>query len=108
MARRSSSGIPGSGENIIHFGALRLGTVGSGNLQLNTYSPIGKNNELLISSLRDVPLSTTVDTEPTRLMNVSKQRLSFEFRVEEINEWFIINRFIIYTKPIYTQGPNLT
>jgi hypothetical protein len=104
MARGRAGGIPGRGENIIHFGALRLVLIGEGNLQLNTYGL----NDVLISSLRDVVLSPSTDVEPTRLMNIKKQRMSFEFKVTEINEWFIINKLIIYTKPIYSQGPNLT
>jgi hypothetical protein len=109
MAKRSSSGgISTHGENIIHFGSLRLGVIGNGNFQLNTYVPIGKNDELLVSNLRDVVLSITSDVEQTRLLNNKRQRLSFEFKITEINEWFVMNRFIIYTKPIYTQGNSLT
>lgn len=109
MAKKSSSGgISSRGENIIHFGSLRLGVVGSGNFQLNTYVPVGKNDELLVSNLRDVVLSATSDVEQTRLLNNKKQRLSFEFKLTEINEWFVMNRFIIYTRPIYTQGNSLT
>jgi hypothetical protein len=104
MAKKKS-GIASSGENIIHFGALRLSVVGAGELQITAFGLSG--NAVTSNPVRDVTLVSSTDTEPTRLLNVKKQRISFEFKVEEINEWFQFNRIIIFTKLIYTQGPNI-
>ena len=103
MANRKSSAVPSKGEDINHFAAIRLRVVGSGNLIIRTYGL----EEVLIQQLVNTPMVSATNIQPTKLMNVSQQRLSFEFRVTEFGEWFELQRFIIFSKPIYTQQPNL-
>jgi len=103
MATRKSSAVPSKGEDINHFAAIRLRVVGNGNLIIITYGLEG----ILIQQLDNTVMQAATNIQPTKLMNVSQQRLSFEFRVTEFGEWFELQRFIIFSKPIYSQGPNL-
>ena len=102
MAKRSNI-VQSKGEDINHFAAIRLRVIGNGNLIIRTYGL----EEVLIQQLDDTILTAATNIQPTKLMNVSQQRLSFEFRVTEFGEWFELQRFIIFSKPIYTQQPNL-
>lgn len=101
MARSSiGSGIPSRGENYNHFGALRLRVVGEGSLEIKALGMA----DTVLKTMRSLEMDPTTDYEPNRLMNITKQRISFEFRVNEIYEWFSINRIIVYQRVIYTQG----
>lgn len=100
MAR--SAHVQSRGENINHFASVRLRVFGEGNLQIGAFGLA----DTLVKQLVDLPLEAATNVEPTRLMNVSLQRLSFEFKVTEFNEWFEIGRLVIYQKVLYTQGPN--
>jgi hypothetical protein len=93
--RRSSEGL------INHYGAVRIRAVGSGNLQMTLFSLDDINSSLLIA----FPLSATTNKEPTRLANFTEQRAALEIKVTEINEWFRIDRIVIFSKPVASSFP---
>lgn len=89
------------GENIQHFSHLRLRVNGQGNLLGNLIS---------LDDVRSSPVPTTVmasstNIEPTRLVNFVEQRARYELYTDEINEWFRINRIIIYLKDYGSEYP---
>lgn len=90
------------GESINHFNGARFRVIGEGNLQVATYSPGGDNTDILVETLLPYAMSVTTDRQPTLGMNGRQQRLSLEIKVTEIDEWFQINRIVVFMKPLYT------
>lgn len=86
-----------TGENIHHFGGIRLRVTGAGILRPtlrsmdNTYS----------STLATLTMSATTNREPTILSNFKQQRACLELKITELNDTFIINRIVIFVKPLY-------
>ena len=87
--------------DIIHFGAVRLRVIGTGNLQLRLLS-LNETNEKVLTP---VVMSLTTDKYPNVLANFSKQRAQLEIKTTEIDEVFEIGEVIIYTKPIFASYP---
>lgn len=50
-------------------------------------------------------METLPGREPQRLANFTNQRVQFELKTTEINEYFIINRIIVFAKPIWSEYP---
>jgi len=101
MPRGTALSEGSSGENISHFAAIRVRVSGYGNLKMQ------------ISSLDDVRSKTLVPLHmqvlnriiPTRLVNFTEQRASFELKTTEMDEYFKINRIVIFTKETATSYP---
>jgi hypothetical protein len=93
------------GESINHFNGVRVRVVGSGNLDVAAYVQNGMNTDSLDQTLVPYAMSTATHRQPTLGLNVKKQRMSLEIKITEINEWFAINRLIVYMKPLYTSFP---
>ena len=89
------------GENLNHYGAVRLRVVGSGDLDIRIYSQEQTRTRLIPS----LPMESSTDKQPTKLMNFIAQRAKIKFSTNEINEVFKISRIIVYTKEIYTSYP---
>lgn len=89
------------GEYLNNFNSVRLRLNGSGSLLMTMYTLNDVNNVEL------VPLTMAVltDKEPTRLTNLTSQRAALKIYVDEIDEYFEINRLIIYTKAIFDEYP---
>jgi len=97
-----TGGFAGSStENIQHFGAVRTRITGSGNL-IPTF--IGLDSTLS-SQLASIVMSTTSGREPRVLANFVGQRARLEFKTVNANEFFNVNRIIIFIKPMYTEFP---
>lgn len=97
-ARTQGSG----GEQIHHFSHFRLRVTGSGNLQFSVYSL----DNIKTKTLANLAMSPTNSREPTKLVNFVTQRMALKFGTSVINEYFRINRIIIYARPIATEYPH--
>lgn len=95
-ARESSSG-----ENIYHFNAVRLRVVGQGSLKLAMFSLQDVTTELLA----DLPMSMRTNIQPNRLANFMDQRASLELKTVTINDYFRVNRIIIFSRETYSEYP---
>jgi hypothetical protein len=101
MPRGATLSEGSSGENISHFTGVRVRVNGTGNLKMKVYSL----DDIRSQDMASLPMSTLTDIIPTRLCNFTTQRASFEFKTTEIDEFFKINRIIIYSKEIATSYP---
>jgi hypothetical protein len=90
-----------SGENVNHFGGVRMRVVGSGNLLMSFYSLDDVRSQTLVP----FSLSSSTRFEPFRLANFTEQRASLEIKTTVINEWFRINRVIIFARPVAVEYP---
>lgn len=90
-----------SGENISHFTAVRLRVVGSGNLNMTLYSLDDVNSQVLAP----LAMSATTNIQPTRLANFNEQRAALWLGTTEKDEYFRINRIILFSKEIFTSYP---
>jgi hypothetical protein len=90
-----------SGENILHFNAVRLRATGVGNLKLEFISL----DDMKIQELKPIPLMLKTDREPTRLANFISQRARLKISLTQKDERFVINRIIIYAKELYSSYP---
>lgn len=93
----------GQGELIHHVAAVRMRVVGSGNLTMALHSL----DDIQITTLTPFAMAATTYIEPTRLANFKSQRILLRFGVNEIDEWFKIQRIIIYVKPVETSYPSI-
>ena len=89
------------GENIVHFNGVRMRVVGSGNLLMSLYSL----DDVRSFTLVPFTLASTTRFEPFRLANFMEQRASLEIKTTAINEWFRINRVLVYAKPTFVDYP---
>lgn len=86
---------------LLHFGAYTIRVVGNGNLKGTLYG-FDKIESKVISPLVMTPINRR---EPTKLTNFTTQRALLRLEVTEVNEWFKVNNFTIWTKPSWTQYP---
>lgn len=89
------------GELINHIGFVRYRINGSGALKSTLYSL----DDALSVDLANLTMATATNREPTVLSNFKQQRASLEFSVEQIDEYFKIQRIIIGLKPVATSYP---
>lgn len=101
MPRGAALSERSSGESISHFAAIRIRLNGTGILKMSVYSLDNVRSKTLVPFI----MSTLTRIIPTRLVNFTEQRASFELKTTEIDEKFRINRIIIFTKEIYTSYP---
>jgi len=90
-----------SGENISHFAAIRIRLNGVGNLKMATYSLDDVRSKTLVPFV----MSQNARIIPTRLVNFTEQRASFELKTTEIDEKFRINRIVIFMKEVFSSYP---
>lgn len=91
-------GIASRGEAINHFNGVRLRVIGAGDLQVTAWSLQEESSEVLLP----YTMQAATRIQPTLLMNTKEHRVSLEIKITEINEWFIIGRLIIFSKPLFT------
>ncbi len=87
---------------INHFGGVTIRVVGEGNLR-PTFKGFDAIESVALVPLVMVP---TNRKEPTRLGNYSSQRALLRLEVTAINEWFKVNNFTIWAKPLWTSWPS--
>jgi len=90
-----------SGENISHFTAVRLRVTGTGNLRMSLYSLDDVNSQ----TLEPLTMASATNIQPTRLANFNEQRASLRIGTTGFQEYFRINRVILFSKEIYTSYP---
>ena len=88
-------------ENILHYNAVRLRLQGIGDLDITLLGL----DDVITSNLKPLPMSLTPGREPLRLANFKGQRVRVRVGTDKINEKFIINRIILYTKELWTSYP---
>lgn len=88
-------------ENILHYAGARLRLQGSGNL-IPTFINL---DDTPIQQLTAIVMSNTPTREPLRLANFTGQRVRFKVETNMIDEKMIINRIIIYNKPLWADYP---
>lgn len=101
MAKGAALSEGSTGENVQHFSTIRVRLNGVGDLKMVVYSLDDVRSKTL------VPFTMTPATRfiPNRLVNFVEQRASFELKTTEIDEYFKINRIVIFVKEIYTSHP---
>ena len=91
-------------DNIIHYTSLRMRVIGSGNLKMTMFT----QDEIYSSVLVPFVMQAATNIRPTRLMNFQHQRAYLEGKTTEINEWFKINKIVIYAKEVFVEYPSTT
>lgn len=93
-----------SQDAIVHYTSVRMRITGSGLLKMRMLS----QDDIYISVLHPFTMQAATNIRPTRLMNFQHQRAALEGKTENINEWFSINKIVIYAKEVFSDYPNLT
>ena len=101
MAKGAATSEGSSGEGISHFAAIRIRVTGRGQLRMAVYALDDLNSKLLVP----FKMEQLARYAPTRLVNFTDQRASFQIWVSNIDERFRINRIIVFTKNIYKSFP---
>lgn len=86
---------------IHHIVGVRYRVTGSGNLKTTVLGL----DAVMSSNLSDVVMTSPSATLPLRLANFRSQGMQIDFRVEDIDETFVIDRIIAYIKPTATGYP---
>lgn len=98
----SSAGLSSTQDNIVHYTSVRMRLIGSGSLQMTMYS----QDEIYSQPLVSFTMQATTNIRPNRLMNFQHQRAYLEGKTTSINEWFKINKIVIYAKEVFVDYPN--
>lgn len=98
----STAAIADPGEDICHFGGIRIRVNGSGNLIPSFYSL----DNVQLQVLAPIAMQSVTPIQPFRLANFVSQRVFLRLETTQINDIFKINRIIIFAKAIYSQYPN--
>ena len=102
MPAGSARGGRGSrGEGILHFAAVRMRLIGTGELDMQFRSLQGVKTQDLVP----FTMTLTTDIEPTRLCNFKSQRAYLRVSTDEFQEYFRINRIIVFTNQLWTSFP---
>ena len=94
MPLGSAASEASSGENISHFAAIRVRVYGSGKLYMFVFSL----DDVKYKTLVPFHLESRARIIPTRIVNFKEQRAAFELKTSGTNEYFRINRIVIYSK----------
>lgn len=90
------------GENISHTMGVRMRIVGKGNLICSLRS---LEDEKIVVNPNPLVLKESTSIQPLKKFNFMSQRTSFKMQTKKINEWFRVNRIIVFTKTVFTQYP---
>lgn len=90
-----------TGESIIHAVGVRMRVVGDGSLitTLLGYDAINQ------SELFPLTLAEFNNQQPVVLANFRNQRIQIELKVEDIDEWFLCTRLVLFVKESATGYP---
>ena len=97
-----SAALSSTQDNIIHYTSLRMRVIGSGSLKMTMYT----QDEIYSSVLIPFTMKAATNIRPTRLMNFQHQRAYLEGKIDVIDEWFKINKIVIYAKEVFADYPN--
>ena len=94
------------GENISHCNGVRLRILGGGIVKLKLLGLPNENDVQVEYNLPDLNLNTlNQNREPLKKANFKSQRMQLFIETTEINEFWKINRLVIFAKPIYVNFP---
>jgi len=88
-------------EQILHFGAVTYRLNGIGLFRMTLFSLDRAASQTLVP----FTMALTPGKEPPRLSNFVKQRALIRMETTTIGDYFKVNRFVYFVKPIYTQFP---
>lgn len=88
-------------EDILHFNAVRLRVTGSGSLDMVFKSL----DDVITKTLAPLAMSMATGREPRVLTNFKSQRAKLEISVDLIDEYFSINKLIVFVKPLWADYP---
>lgn len=91
-----------STDNIIHYASVRMRIVGSGQLDMTMHS----QDDVYTQPLAPFNMQSTTNIRPTRLMNFQHQKASLKGSVNVLDEWFRINKIVIYAKEVFSDYPD--
>jgi hypothetical protein len=94
-------GMSATQDNIIHYTSLRMRILGSGNLDMEMFS----QDDIYSSVLVPFAMSAATNIRPTRLMNFQHQRAYLKGSTNVKDEWFKINKIVIYAKEVFVEYP---
>jgi len=63
-------------------------------------------DDIYSSVLVPFAMAATTNIRPTRLMNFQHQRAYLKGSTDVINEWFKINKIVIYAKEVFVEYPS--
>jgi len=89
------------GEYEHHVVGVRMRVTGSGNMDLY----LTDLDNIQTQNLIPITMAVTTRIEPFRLSNLQSQRIRLVGQVTEINEWFQIQRILLYGKPVAQEYP---
>lgn len=90
------------GENLVHIGAVRFRIAGVGNLNMTLYT---LQEEKSVTNPNPLVMSTLTRIEPSKLFNMTSQRMKLRIQTTVINEFFRVNRIVVFAKPVFTDYP---
>ena len=96
MAKRNSGG-----EYEHHVVSIRMRVTGSGNMDL----ALTDYDDIQTQTLVPITMAAATRIEPLRLANFQSQRIRLVGNVSEINEWFQIQRILIFATPVAQEYP---
>lgn len=97
MAKQLAQG----GENEHHVVSVRLRVTGEGDLLLS----LTDLDDVQEYTMTPLPMTPTTRIEPTRLSNFQSQRIRVVGYTDVIDEYFRINKIIIFAKPVAVEYP---
>lgn len=87
--------------DILHVAGVRLRVTGSGNLKMSMRS---LDDEVVVNLVPTAMLATT-SKEPFTLTNYLNQRGQLKVGTTSFDNYFVISKMVIFTKPIYSGYP---
>lgn len=101
MARGTPRSSGSAGEIISHFNMIRMRVTGRGALKIAMLSLQDVNRQ----QLSDISMSDRTNIQPRVLANFKEQRAKLELKTVSINDYFRINRIIIYSRYFAAEYP---
>jgi hypothetical protein len=98
----AQAALSGSQDNIVHYTSVRMRIIGSGQLDMVMFS----QDDIFSSALVPFTMQAATNIRPTRLMNFQHQRAYLKGSTDVINEWFEINKIVIYAKEVFVDYPD--
>jgi len=89
------------GEYEHHVVGVRMRVIGSGSLKLSLSDLDNVQTETLVP----ITMAATTRIEPFRLANFQSQRIRLIGSVTTINEYFKIQRILLFAKPVAQEYP---
>jgi len=95
----ATEAITDGSDNLLHFGGVRMRVQGAGTLQMTLLS-LG---EVKSSVIQPLTMQEEPGFEPFKLSNFISQRAFLKGTTTNLNDFFSINRIIVYVKEYGSQ-----